>query len=64
MKNLNKFCLCKDIYSAPEMRTWAQIKEVMKSPQVANICRQIAELDPNASDYQALKDKLKKKLGK
>lgn len=33
------------------MCTWAQIKEVMQTPQVDNICRQIAELDPNAPDY-------------
>lgn len=61
-KRTNRFCLCKNIYSAPELYTWAQIKEVMQSPQVDNICKQIAELDPNAADYQQQKDKLKKRL--
>ena len=61
-KRTNRFCLCKNIYSAPELYTWAQIKEVIQSPQVDNICKQIAELDPNAADYQQQKDKLKKRL--
>lgn len=49
-------------FRAPEMRTWAQIKELMQSTQVVNICKQIAELDPQAADYKQQKDKLKKQL--
>ena len=51
-KNLNRFCYCKNIYSAPEIRTWAQIKELMQSALVVNTCKKIAALNPDAPDYQ------------
>lgn len=60
--NLNRFCYCKNLFSTPEMKTWAEIKELMKSAQVINKCQAIASLNPDAPDYQEQKDKLKKKL--
>ena len=59
--NLNKFCLVQN-FSAPQKKTWSEIKELMRSTQVINICKAIAELDPAAADYEQRKAELKKKL--
>ena len=59
--NLNKFCLVQN-FSAPQPKTWSEIKELMRSTQVINICKAIAELDPSAADYEQRKAALKKQL--
>ena len=59
--NLNKFCLVQN-FSAPQKKTWSEIKELMRSTQVINICKAIAELDPSAADYEQRKAALKKQL--
>ena len=59
--NLNKFCLVQN-FSAPQPKTWSEIKELMRSTQVINICKAIAELDPAAADYEQRKSELKKQL--
>ena len=59
--NLNKFCLVQN-FSAPQTKTWSEIKELMRSTQVNNICKAIAALDPAAADYEQRKAELKKKL--
>ena len=59
--NLNKFCLVQN-FRAPQPKTWSEIKELMRSTQVINICKAIAELDPTAADYEQRKAELKKQL--
>ena len=59
--NLNKFCLVQN-FAAPQPKTWSEIKELMRSTQVINSCKAIAELDPTAADYEQRKSELKKKL--
>lgn len=59
--NLNKFCLVQN-FSAPQTKTWSEIKELMRSTQVINICKAIAALDPAAADYEQRKAALKKQL--
>ena len=59
--NLNKFCLVQN-FSAPQPKTWSEIKELMRSTQVIKTCKAIAELDPSAADYEQRKSELKKKL--
>lgn len=57
----NKFCLVQN-FSAPQPKSWSEIKELMRSTQVINICKALAELDPAAADYEQRKAELKKKL--
>ena len=58
---LSRFCLCRN-FGAPVQTSWAQIKEVMQSPQVVNICQKISNLDSSAENYEQLKKHLKTKL--
>lgn len=60
-KKLNKFCLVQN-FRAPQPTSWSEIKELMRSTQVINTCKAIAELDPQAPDYEQQKSKLKKQL--
>ena len=60
-KNLNRFCLVQN-FGTPIQTSWSQIKELMKSAQVINICETIRSLDPNAADYNSTKNELKKQL--
>jgi len=46
----------------PEVLTRAKWNELIDSPKVKNICRQIAALDPEAADYNDRKQALKRKL--
>ena len=55
---LNKFCLVQN-FGAPQKTSWREIKELMQSAQVNNICKAIAALDTQDIDYQQKKDKLK-----
>ena len=49
-------------YGKARPANWAQIQELMRSAQVANICKKIAALNPNDLDYKKQKDKLKHQL--
>lgn len=60
-KTFNKFCLVQN-FGTPQAKKWGEIKELMQSAQVVNTCKAIAALDPQASDYQQQKTKLKQKL--
>ena len=46
----------------PQVCTPEKWNELIDSPEVKNICKQIAELDPNAEDYNDRKQALKKRL--
>ena len=46
----------------PKPCTIEQLNALLDSPQVAQICKQIAELDPNSPDYNDRKQALKKRL--
>jgi hypothetical protein len=50
-KTFNKFCLVKN-FGTPQAKKWGEIKELMQSAQVTNICKAIAALDSHAADYQ------------
>ena len=62
MKKLtNRFSVVLN-YGTPRPTSWAKIQELMRSSQVVNICKAIAELDPNATDYKEKKSRLKTQL--
>ena len=46
----------------PKVLTVEKWNELIDSPKVKNICKQIAALDPNAKDYNDRKQALKKRL--
>ena len=46
----------------PKPCTREKWNELIDSPKVKNICKQIASLDPNAEDYNDRKQALKKRL--
>ena len=51
MNTFNKFCLVRN-FGTPQAKKWGEIKELMQSAQVNNICKDLAALDPKAADYQ------------
>ena len=51
MFTFNKFCLVRN-FGTPQAKKWGEIKELMQSAQVDNICKALAALDPKAADYQ------------
>lgn len=61
IKLTNRFSVVMN-YGTPRPTSWAKIQELMRSAQVVNICKAIAQLDPNAPDYKDKKDELKKQL--
>ena len=54
-----KFALSEDFKNAVPTK-WDDVKALMKSAQVKNICEKILALDPNLDDYGKHKDALKK----
>ena len=46
----------------PKVLTVEKWNELIDSPKVKNICKQIAALDPNGADYNDRKQALKKRL--
>lgn len=64
MTNTNlfpKFALSTDFSSAVPTK-WDDVKALMKSAQVKNICLQLQQLDPKLPDYGKQKEALKKQL--
>ena len=54
-----KFALSADFKTAVPTK-WDDVKALMRSAQVKNICEQILALDTNLTDYGKQKDALKK----
>lgn len=58
-----KFALSADFKNAIPT-PWENIKKIMQSDKVKNTCKQILNLDTNASDYKEKKEALKRTLPK
>jgi hypothetical protein len=56
-----KFALSTDFSTAVPTK-WDDVKALMKSAQVKNICLQLQQLDTHLPDYGKQKEALKKKL--
>ena len=58
-KSYPKFALSTDFSTAVPTK-WDDVKALMNSAQVKNICMQLQQLDPNLPDYGKQKEALKK----